>query len=60
MKQKHLVWALESLKTFEAPKLHLEQYPTSAEMAAEIVRAIDVDRRLRARELPTLAADRAR
>lgn len=41
MKRKHLVWQLESLHTFNDPKLHLEQYATSAEMTAEILEAID-------------------
>ncbi|KAI6182943.1 Methyltransferase-like protein 5 [Aphelenchoides bicaudatus] len=41
MKRKHFVWQLESLQSFEDPKLHLEQYSTSAEMTAEMVEAVD-------------------
>ncbi|KAI6219895.1 MTS domain-containing protein [Aphelenchoides besseyi] len=43
MKQKHLIWRLESLRQFENPKLHLEQYPTSAELTAEILRAVEAE-----------------
>jgi predicted RNA methylase len=41
MKRKQLVWQLEALETFSDPKLHLEQYATSVEMAAEILEAVD-------------------
>lgn len=43
MKTKHLLWALEELKGFEKPKVHLEQYKTSAEMAVSIGDAIVED-----------------
>jgi predicted RNA methylase len=33
MKLKDLEWELESLKPFENPKLHLEQYATDAHIA---------------------------
>lgn len=46
MKRKHLIWQLESLDTFEQPKLNLEQYATSAEMAAEILESIDAEEQL--------------
>jgi predicted RNA methylase len=42
-RRKQLVWQLESLQTFDDPKLHLEQYATSAEMAVEILEAVDGD-----------------
>lgn len=41
MKRKKLVWKLESLASFEDPKLHLEQYATGAELAADILEAVD-------------------
>lgn len=49
MKHKHLVWQLEALDSFEQPKIQLEQYATSAEMAAEIVESIDREENLDAK-----------
>jgi predicted RNA methylase len=51
MKRKHLIWQLESLDTFEQPKLHLEQYATSAEMAAEILESIDAEEHLEGKKV---------
>ena len=37
MKLKHLIAELEGVKTWEKPKVELEQYPTSPEIAAHML-----------------------
>ena len=37
MKLKEFEWALQDVKQFDSPKVNLEQYPTSAHLAARVV-----------------------
>lgn len=41
MRRKQALWLLEGLRGFGTPKLQLEQYPTSAQLAADLAAAVD-------------------